>query len=121
MPDTRTVKKIFKWNPLTKRSQGRPKYWWEDNIKQDICQMSVKNCIVCVLDRGKWKEFVGKSKTFYNHERKFSASRISMVAPTCFGIVMSTGVVRDTTPLDITRPYTIFYRLLLNSASLRRH
>jgi hypothetical protein len=25
MPDTRTVKKIFKWNPLTKRSQ-RPKY-----------------------------------------------------------------------------------------------
>ena len=26
MPDTRTVKKIFKWNPLTKRSQGRHKY-----------------------------------------------------------------------------------------------
>ena len=26
MSDTRTVKKIFKWNPLTKRSQGRPKY-----------------------------------------------------------------------------------------------
>jgi hypothetical protein len=23
MPDTRTVKKIFKWKPLTKRSQGR--------------------------------------------------------------------------------------------------
>jgi hypothetical protein len=32
MPDTRTVKKIFKWKPLTKRSQGRPKYRWEDNI-----------------------------------------------------------------------------------------
>jgi hypothetical protein len=25
MPDTRTVKKIFKWNPLAKTSQGRPK------------------------------------------------------------------------------------------------
>ena len=24
MPDTRTVKKVFKWNPLTKRSQGNP-------------------------------------------------------------------------------------------------
>jgi len=35
MPDTRTVKKIFKWKPLTKRSQGKPKYRWEDNIKQD--------------------------------------------------------------------------------------
>ena len=33
MPDTRTVKKIFKWNPLTKRSQGRPKYRWEDSVK----------------------------------------------------------------------------------------
>jgi len=32
MPDTKTVKKIFNWKPLTKRSQGRPKYGWEDNI-----------------------------------------------------------------------------------------
>jgi hypothetical protein len=37
MLDTRTIKKIFNWKPLTKRSQGRPKYRWEDNIKQDIC------------------------------------------------------------------------------------
>jgi len=43
MPDTTTVKKIFKWNPLTKISQGRPKYRWEDIVKQDICQMRVKN------------------------------------------------------------------------------
>jgi uncharacterized protein YutE (UPF0331/DUF86 family) len=26
MPDTRTVKKMFKWNPLTKTSQEKPKY-----------------------------------------------------------------------------------------------
>ena len=26
MPGTRTVKKIFNWKPLTKRSQGSPKY-----------------------------------------------------------------------------------------------
>jgi len=64
MPDTRTVNKIFKWNPLTKRSQGRPKYRWEDNAKQDICQMKVKNWITCVQDRGKWKDIVEKAKTF---------------------------------------------------------
>jgi hypothetical protein len=52
MPDTRTVKK-FNWKPLTKRSKGRPKYRWEDNIKQDICQMKIKNWIACVHDRGK--------------------------------------------------------------------
>jgi hypothetical protein len=66
MPDTRTVKKIFKWNPLTKRSQGRPKYRWEDNNKQDICQMRVKNWIVCIQVRGKWKEVIEKAKTYYH-------------------------------------------------------
>jgi hypothetical protein len=64
MPDSRTVKKIFKWNPLTKRSQGRPKNRWKGNIKQDICQMKVKNWIICVPDRGKWKEVVEKAKMF---------------------------------------------------------
>jgi len=63
MPDTRTVKKIFKYKPLTK---GRPKYRWEDNSKQDICQMKIKKWIACVQDRGKWKEVVEKGKTF-NH------------------------------------------------------
>jgi hypothetical protein len=53
MPDTGTVKKIFNWKPLTKRSQQKPKYRWENNIKQDICQMKIKNWIACVQDRGK--------------------------------------------------------------------
>ena len=64
MPDTRTVKKIFNWKPLTKRSQGRPKYRLEDNIQQDICQTKIKNWIACVQDREKWKEVVEKTKTF---------------------------------------------------------
>jgi hypothetical protein len=64
MPDTRTVKKIFNWESLMKRSQGRHKYRWEDNITQDICQMKIKTWIACVQDRGKWKEFVEKAKTF---------------------------------------------------------
>jgi len=41
MPDTRRAKKIFNWKPVTKRSQGRPKYRWEDNFKQDICQLNI--------------------------------------------------------------------------------
>ena len=73
MSDTRTVKKIFNWKPLTKRSQGRPKYRWEDNIKQDICQIKIRNWTPCAQDREKWKkEVVEKAKTFSN-ERKFSA------------------------------------------------
>jgi hypothetical protein len=69
MPDTRTVKKVFNWKPLSKRSQGRPKYRWEDNIKQDICQMKIKNWIACVQDQGKWKEVLRRPKL---SARKFS-------------------------------------------------
>jgi hypothetical protein len=64
MPNSRTVKKIFNWKPLTKRSQRRPKYGWEVSIKQDICQMKIKSWIAFVQDRGKWKEVVEKAKTF---------------------------------------------------------
>ena len=64
MPDIRTVKKILKWNPVTKRSQERPKYRWEDNVKEDICQMKVKNWTTCVQDRGNWKDVVEKTITF---------------------------------------------------------
>jgi hypothetical protein len=64
MPDTRTVTKIFNWKYLIKRSQGRPKYRWEDNIKHDICQMKIKNWIAYVQDRGNWKEVVEKANTF---------------------------------------------------------
>jgi hypothetical protein len=64
MPDTRTVKKIFNWKPLTKRSQGIPKYRWEDNIKQDIWQLKIQTRVACVQDRGKRREVVKKAKTF---------------------------------------------------------
>jgi len=71
MPEARATKKIFKWNLLTTRPRGRPKYrWegrpkyrWEDNIIQDLGQMKIKNWITCVQDRAKWKDVVEKAKT----------------------------------------------------------
>jgi hypothetical protein len=62
--DNGDFSKIFNREPLTKRSQGRPKNRWEDNIKQDVCQLKIKNWISCVQDHGKWKEVVEKAKTF---------------------------------------------------------
>ena len=50
MPDTRTVTKIFKWKPLNKRSQGKPKYRWEDNIKQDSLRPGSRE-----MERGRWE------------------------------------------------------------------
>jgi len=37
MPDTRTVKEVFNWKPLTKRSQGRPKV-------NELLVFSTSNC-----------------------------------------------------------------------------
>ena len=41
LPEAGANKKIFKWNPLTERPRGRPKYRWEDII-QDLGQMKIK-------------------------------------------------------------------------------
>jgi len=43
-PEARAAKKLFKWNPLTTRPRGRPKYRWEDNI-QDLGQMKIKKLV----------------------------------------------------------------------------
>jgi len=60
--EARATKKIFKWNPLTTRPKGRPKYRWEDII-QDLGQMKIKNLLTCVQDRANWKDVVEKAKT----------------------------------------------------------
>ena len=70
LSDTRTTKKILKWNPLSNRPKGKPKNRWEDNIIQDLHQMKIKNWITCVQDRAKWKVVVGKAKT--SNQRRFS-------------------------------------------------
>ena len=62
MPEARATKKIFKWNPLTTRPRGRPRYRWEDII-QDLSEMKIKNWLTCVQDRAKWKDVVEKAKT----------------------------------------------------------
>jgi len=63
MPEARATKNIFKWNPLTTRPRGRPKYRWEDNIIQDLGQMEIRNWLTYVQDRAKWKDVVEKDKT----------------------------------------------------------
>jgi hypothetical protein len=71
MPEARATKKIFKWNPLTTRPRGRPKYRLEDNIIQGLGQMKIKNWLNCVQDRAKWKDVV--EKTISSNLRRFIA------------------------------------------------
>jgi len=63
MPETSTVKKIYKWKPFTEIPVGRPKSRWEDDVRNDLNKMKLIELTEQVKDRLKWKETVEKAKT----------------------------------------------------------
>jgi len=63
MQETRIVKAIHAWKPISKRPMGRPKIRWEDDVKKDIQRLKVPNWKTFVQERGRWKGAVGKAKT----------------------------------------------------------
>jgi hypothetical protein len=63
MPENSTVKKIYKWNPFTRRPVGRPKSRWEDNVRNDLKKMKLIKWNEQVQDCLKWKDIVEKAKT----------------------------------------------------------
>ena len=60
MQETRMVKAIHAWKPISKRPMGRPKV-----KKNDIQRLKVPNWKTLVQDRNRWKEVVGKAKTLH--------------------------------------------------------
>ena len=63
MPGTNIVKRIHKWKPFTGRAAGRPKSRWEDDVRNDLKKMKLRNWAEQVQDRLKWKDIVEKAKT----------------------------------------------------------
>ena len=50
--------------PMATRSLGRPKNRWENDVKNDLNVMRIRNWKDCIQDRHKWKGIVEKAKTF---------------------------------------------------------
>jgi len=65
MQETRIVKTIHAWKPISKRPMGRPKIRWEDDVKKDIQRLKVPDWKTLVQDRRRWKEVFGKAKTLH--------------------------------------------------------
>ena len=63
MPETSVVKKIHKWKPFTGRPVGRPKFRWEDDVRNDLKKMKLIKRTEQVQDCLKWKGIVEKAKT----------------------------------------------------------
>jgi hypothetical protein len=64
MPEERMVKKVYKWKSILRRTLGRPKNRWEDDIRNDIKKLKLKNRTNCIQDRKNCKLYVEKAKTF---------------------------------------------------------
>jgi hypothetical protein len=43
MPEERVAKSIYKWKPYATRPKGRPRLRWEDDVRNDLRKMGVKN------------------------------------------------------------------------------
>jgi hypothetical protein len=64
MKETRMVKAIHSWKPISKRPTGRPKTRWEVDVKKDIQKLRVPNRRTLDQDRRRWKELV-EAKSLY--------------------------------------------------------
>jgi hypothetical protein len=63
--ETRMVKAIHSWKPISRRPIGRPKIRWEDGVRKDIQKLKVPKWKILVQDRRRWKELVERAKTVH--------------------------------------------------------
>jgi hypothetical protein len=65
MQETRMVKAIYTWKPISRWPIGRPKISWEDDVRKDIQKLKVPNWKILIQVRKRWKELVEKAKTLH--------------------------------------------------------
>jgi hypothetical protein len=53
--DERVVKSIYKWKPYATRPKERPRLRWENDVRNDLRKIGVKNWKQRVQERKKWK------------------------------------------------------------------
>jgi hypothetical protein len=58
------VKNVYNWKPMLKRPLGRPKNRCEDDIRNDIKKLEIKNWSHCIQDRNNWELYVEEAKIF---------------------------------------------------------
>jgi hypothetical protein len=63
MEDNKNVKVIMKWNPTDRRSRGRPKTRWKDDVEADLRAMKITNWKTSIEDKLAWKKIVEQAKT----------------------------------------------------------
>ena len=57
------AKTIHKRKPYATRQKGRPRVRWEDDVRNDLRKMGVKNWKQRTQERKQWKEIIEQAKT----------------------------------------------------------
>jgi len=65
MAEDNILQKIKIWKPTSKRSIGRPKTRWEDDVLEDINIMNVRNWKKLAQNRDSWRKVVEQARTSY--------------------------------------------------------
>jgi hypothetical protein len=67
MTEDNNVQKIKRWKPLSKRSIGRPKTRWEDDVLEDtsIKNMNIRNWKKVAQNRDSWRKVVEQAGMLY--------------------------------------------------------
>jgi hypothetical protein len=63
MKDIKNMKAIMKWSPLDRRSRGRPKTRWKDDVEADLRAMNITNWKRNMQHNLAWKKIVEQGKT----------------------------------------------------------
>jgi hypothetical protein len=64
MDTSRIAKRIFEWKPTGRRSLGRPRLRWFDDVCDDLKVLNVRNCKELSMDRKVWNDLSEKAKTY---------------------------------------------------------
>jgi hypothetical protein len=63
MEDNKNVKAIMKWNLIDRRSRGRPKTRWKDDVEADLRAMKITDWKTSIVDKLAWKKIFEQAKS----------------------------------------------------------
>jgi len=65
MAEDNIVQKIERWKTVCKKTIGRPKTRWEDDVLEDIKSINIGNWKKVAQNRDRWKKVVEQARTLY--------------------------------------------------------